>query len=251
MSIAVGIVQLHCIQQRFSTCGYKQFRFRSRHLEFKHVTLIWHILRRYRSTRRIYDLSNYRPVFKCVIHIQDTRAQHLYSDQHYIIYRTSICCLLSNQHTGSFTRLKLSSWTFYVIYIQLLMPVILRYWAYSIKVLLSMPSIMKSSWTDSLRHFILFLNFIIFNQTCKIHKKTFKQQNIICFLGPGTELDEVSPITGRSYYVNFNGVSSTISHLVCGVPQGSILGPLFSYCIHQNSSSIIDNLGAYFPSSLI
>jgi len=33
-------------------------------------------------------------------------------------------------------------------------------------------------------------------------------------------------LTGRKQYVNFNGQSSTSSYITCGVPQGSILGPL-------------------------
>ena len=35
----------------------------------------------------------------------------------------------------------------------------------------------------------------------------------------------------RSQFVSYNNTDSKKSIITCGVPQGSILGPLFSYCI--------------------
>ena len=34
-------------------------------------------------------------------------------------------------------------------------------------------------------------------------------------------------LTGRTQYVIFNGIQSTALPINCGIPQGSILGPLF------------------------
>ena len=43
-----------------------------------------------------------------------------------------------------------------------------------------------------------------------------------------------SYLTGRTQYVAFNGTNSDIHYVKCGVPQGSILGPIvFILCIND------------------
>ena len=52
-----------------------------------------------------------------------------------------------------------------------------------------------------------------------------------------------SYLTGRSQLVKVNGVLSTPQLLLCGVPQGSVLGPLLSTMYTTPLSSIITVFG--------
>ena len=48
-----------------------------------------------------------------------------------------------------------------------------------------------------------------------------------------------SCLTGRSQYVYFDGVSFSVTLVVCGVPQGSVLGPPFFILYTADISSIV------------
>ena len=47
-----------------------------------------------------------------------------------------------------------------------------------------------------------------------------------------------SYLTGRTQYVIYDGVQSTTLPIKCGVPQGSILGPLFFICSMNDIANI-------------
>ena len=53
----------------------------------------------------------------------------------------------------------------------------------------------------------------------------------------------ISYLTDRTHYVYFNGASSNIIPLVCGVPQGSVLGPQFYILYTGGIISIVEQFG--------
>ena len=52
-----------------------------------------------------------------------------------------------------------------------------------------------------------------------------------------------SYLTNRSFYVKFNGISSSISSLICGIPQGSVLGPLLFILYTAELISLVEEHG--------
>jgi hypothetical protein len=52
-----------------------------------------------------------------------------------------------------------------------------------------------------------------------------------------------SYLTDRSFYVKFNGISSSVSSLICGVPQGSVLGPLLFILYPAELISLVEKHG--------
>ena len=60
----------------------------------------------------------------------------------------------------------------------------------------------------------------------------------------GTALSWISSyLSGRSQYVYFNGESSTVTLVKCGVPQGSLLGPLYFVLYTAEITSMVEGYG--------
>ena len=51
-----------------------------------------------------------------------------------------------------------------------------------------------------------------------------------------------SYFSNRLQFVEYNGYVSSRANIMCGVPQGSILGPLFFSALHQRYNQHVSNI---------
>ena len=51
-----------------------------------------------------------------------------------------------------------------------------------------------------------------------------------------------SYFSNRLQFVEYNGYISSCANIMCGVPQGSVLGPLFFSALHQRYNKHVNNI---------